>query len=112
MACYYSNGYTWYIHFKSPFQLLTRTGTGSDSDSEQKLFEINPTVAVGVECTKNVFAELVGGARFEEHFVDFDEFIFRQLAVGTIILKAFVPISNLFLGVAGILHQKLHIIVS
>jgi hypothetical protein len=103
---------------------------------QQKLLEINEAAIVRVERAKNMFTKALGTARREEVLVDFDELIFCQVTLWTVLLqiiinhllfsnfnnfnfkitihlthhKALVPFFDLFFSEIRVLLQELEVL--
>ena len=66
---------------------LFRCAAGSDINCEKKFFEVNVARIVRVKSSKDVLAESFGTPGREEVLVDFDELVFCQMTLRTILLQ-------------------------
>lgn len=99
------------LHFEGPLKLFARVSARSDADGHQELLEVDPPVAILVECPVDVLAELLGVAALEEALVDLHELGFGELAVRTVHLEALIPVTDLLLRVIGVLPEELNVFV-
>ena len=74
------------IHLERPLEFLFRFTCRCDVDCQQEFFEVDLAAVVRVERPKDVLAELLGVALWEEARVDLQELGSRQLTVRTIFL--------------------------
>jgi hypothetical protein len=75
------------IHLECPFQFLFRLSSGSYVNSQKEFLEIDLSAVVRVECSEDVFAELVGIALGEEARINLEKLRPCQLTIRTIFLE-------------------------
>ena len=93
-----------YWHFEGYFKSVIQITLAGSSDGQEEFIEVNRTIIVGIECSKCVskrsmtslnrwistrhsLAEGIGFASRIELFVNIDEFLLVEFAIGTITKK-------------------------
>ncbi len=90
------------VHGEGPLELLLELASRCHAQGAQKFPEINAPVAVRVKRPKHVLGKLGGIAIREEIAVDLLELLDRQLAIGTILEEALVPLVDLGIAKLGV----------
>lgn len=91
------------VHAESPAQLLFQAASGCHTQGDDELPEVDGGIAVGVERAEDVLGKLWGVSVGKEVGVDLFELLHGQVARGTVLEEAAVPLLQLVVSELGVL---------
>ena len=94
---------------ESPVQLLLRTASRSDINSQEKLPEIYEAILITIEGPEHMFTKLSGIARGEALAVDLHESLRIELSIWTVHHEALVPLLDGVFIIPSVALKKLYV---